>query len=696
MALQDGFHRCGEGLDKGICHGFVFDRSFRAGLGRSCMPRAIETHAQGLGQGMDVAVPCDLMDVGLILFGILFFFLVFGEDGFFWCSHIQAKMNLNMDYATKSYRNLSLSYRGSERQAPNCLQLALRFSRIMEAHAAAGRHPPGTSTEDRVRAVIAEFHESPELTAKHRLDEEKTKSEARHVLQRHTDHVKWAYCAFSTEQLRGNRWMVGATPKASGCPPALRKALTMTDQSQVMHFKLVIHAYTEAGRRLRTSSKPRMRWSPQVFDTHCDLAAMYSSVLDEARELSSWNSDKEAALMKAFFQKHLVFELGEQDYMSEVEAAVTAKLSTWKLQHLGLWCDLVEPPATPVKVHTASELMELEEEAQAARFREVRAKLAQDTSSMCQFNSAKEEATRRSHVVKVMHEKSQLEAGKQFCSSALWTRQVLQDFPSAIAEKDFVVPGDVMLSHCERRNLTDLQETAQWLGGVKNNFATVLIHPTSYDGCVELAGLQHGMWVTGSSTGEASFKSSKDVAWKAGQSPMDKQQQRYKKDVPADDMPKSPTTPDLKLCQFSNGRLVIPTDIRKHFLQCPIYGPEWREIIVKFDKDWGVAVQPDPAPSPQPQGSGNQNGSSPPPSDAQVKEEVKLEPGFDWKSAFPGSPQTVEKLREKFGADITEMAGASSTSSFFLCPGPQLYIVAKEPLHIKAADAQICWKLAYW
>jgi hypothetical protein len=171
---------------------------------------------------------------------------------------------------------------------------------------------------------------------------------------------------------------------------------------------------------------------------------------------------------------------------------------------------------------------------------------------------------------------------------------------------------------------------------------------------------------------------------------MDKQQNRYKKDVPADDMPKSPAAPELKLCQFSNGRLVIPTDIRKHFLNCPIYGPEWREIIVKFDKDWGVAVQPDPAAaSPQPQGSGTPNGSPAPATSGQVKEEVKLEPGFQWSSVFSTSPQTVEKLREKFGADFTEMAGASSTSSFFLCPGPQLFIVAKEPLHIKAADSQI-------
>ena len=53
----------------------------------------------------------------------------------------------------------------------------------------------------------------------------------------------------------------------------------------------------------------------------------------------------------------------------------------------------------------------------------------------------------------------------RFCASTLWLRQVLQEFPAAIAEKDFCVPGDTLLSHSERRNLTDLQETSQWLGG---------------------------------------------------------------------------------------------------------------------------------------------------------------------------------------------------------------------------------------
>ena len=56
----------------------------------------------------------------------------------------------------------------------------------------------------------------------------------------------------------------------------------------------------------------------------------------------------------------------------------------------------------------------------------------------------------------------------RFCSSDLWTRQALApgNFPAALQEREFVVPGEQLLSHDGRRNLTDLQETAQWLGGV--------------------------------------------------------------------------------------------------------------------------------------------------------------------------------------------------------------------------------------
>ena len=88
----------------------------------------------------------------------------------------QTKMAFNMDMAARSYRNLTLSFRGSERQSPNCLQLALRFSWIMEQRALEGAHLASASTEERLREIVSEFHSSPGLNAKHRLDEEKFRS----------------------------------------------------------------------------------------------------------------------------------------------------------------------------------------------------------------------------------------------------------------------------------------------------------------------------------------------------------------------------------------------------------------------------------------------------------------------------------------------------------------------------------------
>lgn len=151
----------------------------------------------------------------------------------------------------------------------------------------------------------------------------------------------------------------------------------------------------------------------------------------------------------------------------------------------------------------------------------------------------------------------------RFCSSSLWLRQSLSPdmFPKSLNERDFVVPGpgsgDSLLCNESRRNLTDQQETSQWVGGImvpkqlltalfshlmlptaiKNCFfksaankpslvlynvnlilsggvkshGAFVIHPTSYDGCVELAAMQLGYWVSGSSVVEPHWKCSKEI-----------------------------------------------------------------------------------------------------------------------------------------------------------------------------------------
>ncbi len=87
-----------------------------------------------------------------------------------------AKMTFGMSAADRSYRNLTLSFRGAERQQPNALQLALRFSKLMELAESDGTHLPSMSTHERLIDVINVWHANSGLPTKHRLDDDKVRS----------------------------------------------------------------------------------------------------------------------------------------------------------------------------------------------------------------------------------------------------------------------------------------------------------------------------------------------------------------------------------------------------------------------------------------------------------------------------------------------------------------------------------------
>ncbi|CAK9062831.1 Uncharacterized protein SCF082_LOCUS32651 [Durusdinium trenchii] len=766
-------------------------------------------------------------------------------------------MAFSLTSTDASFRNLSLSFRGAERQAPSVLQVGLRFSQIMEQRALDGTHATSMTTEERLRDVTAEFNQRGDLHQKNRVDEDRfrsilnlisgTSEASREVIRAHLDHAKWRESAFSTDQLRGSRWMIGTSPKSASRPPELKRCLTVTEESQCMHLQLVVQSYVESGRRLRPSARSKMRLTPTQFDAYADFAAVYATTLQDARLLATWTPEKEAAVKKAFMQK---------DYFPDVEAAVASKLSTWKLSHLGLWSDLVEPPATPVKIHNAQELMEMEDSANAAKFREIRAKLAQDCAAMTAFNANQAESKRRAHVVMVMHEKGQMQVGKElcenymeracrvslvtqaapldpkidqlfrnhavakkvtpqdldcvlcidctkmgvinqlevnmigeladkvlsknptrtclvlippllvgsdaggslrkdirkiedkllsakvelrpwtlnlntedlhknrdtpaaylcfigvldaslptkgtvhrnvrgnpeneqevnvFCNSPLWLRQSLlpSEFPKALPESSFVVPGDFLHSNDMRRNYTDFQETAQWCGGVqvpkavlgalcsglKASHGVVVVHPTTYDGCLELAALQLGHVASGTSWDETCYKTSKEVV-----------KTHLLQEVRMEDLPRQVEPPTLHICQLADSRLILPRDIRQLFLQDVMHSPEWREILQKFDRDWGSAeVQtPSSGPTVKPEVK----------SEVKSEEEIKSEP-CDLSGQFQGSPKTLEKVKEKYGADnVVEMTAFSNTS-LLLVPGPHLFIMAKESVDLKGLGAPI-------
>ena len=109
--------------------------------------------------------------------------------------------------------------------------------------------------------------------------------------------------------------------------------------------------------------------------------------------------------------------------------------------------------------------------------------------------------------------------------------------------------AESLLCNEARRNLTDQQETAQWvggiqvpkeilsalfsallgiaifffqnrafcyldafsLGGLKTSHGAVVVHPTAYDGCVELAAMQLGYTACGSSLVDSNYKCAREM-----------------------------------------------------------------------------------------------------------------------------------------------------------------------------------------
>lgn len=218
---------------------------------------------------------------------------------------------MGIDEASRSFKNVVLSYRGAERQAPNGLQLALTMSSIMELRMKSQEHPQAWTTEERLRAVVNDFHATPGLNAKNHVDEDKFKGilnlisgttcHTRDLIAAHLHHNKWAYSAFSVEQFKSQRWLLGSAPKMAVC--AMRKALVVTEEAQSLHIQLVVKTFADEGRKLRPSARSRKRLTAEQWERYCDFACVYAAVIAEGRQLSTWTAEKEAEIIKLFFHR---------------------------------------------------------------------------------------------------------------------------------------------------------------------------------------------------------------------------------------------------------------------------------------------------------------------------------------------------------------------------------------------------------
>lgn len=207
---------------------------------------------------------------------------------------------------------MMLSFRGSERQPPNVLQMSLRFSAAMDARACQGVHGKELVPEERLRKVVAEFHETSGMLQKWHLDEDRfvsvlnlitgTCEAARDLIAGHLHKFKWSQCAFNSELMRKPRWLLTAVPR--GCADHFKVLLSVTEMSQQLFIRLVIHRFHCKTRKVRANQRARCRLSPAEWDSFVSYSCVFAKVVKEAKKLSS-PPDMEV-LEKAFLDLCLV------------------------------------------------------------------------------------------------------------------------------------------------------------------------------------------------------------------------------------------------------------------------------------------------------------------------------------------------------------------------------------------------------
>ncbi|CAE6916132.1 unnamed protein product [Symbiodinium sp. CCMP2456] len=316
-----------------------------------------------------------------------------------------------MDSVQQSFRNLGLSFRGSERQAPGLFNMALRFSKVMEREATASK-----TMEVRLKEVVAAFNSSGSVAPKHQVNKEAEKvilniivgttEETRKVISDHLAHFKWKDSCFSSSQLQSTRWLLGATAK--NMPENYGQALTMTPEAQMMLMQLHVHLYMQAVRKCKgATARAKCRLDKENFEKLCDFATMFASVRAAAK-LASSDKTIDQQIMDSFLAK---------DYYQEIEASIQCKNVSFRLQNLSLWQDIVDKANSGTDAILAatncSDVVAAEEAAVASKFSAVKAQLAHDCQALAEYHAAKGKTDARKHVIQVLHTKTQEEKGMQ-------------------------------------------------------------------------------------------------------------------------------------------------------------------------------------------------------------------------------------------------------------------------------------------
>lgn len=181
--------------------------------------------------------------------------------------------------------------------------------------------------------------------------------------------------------------------------------------------------------------------------------------------------------------------------------------------------------------------------------------------------------------------------------------------------------------------------------------------------------------------------------WKNGTGKVGQLLPKYQPEAPPSEATTPVTLPQLHVCKVENESLVIPGETRAKYISDPHRGPEWRNLLVKFDRSWSSVGQ-----SVQPQQSQVVSAQPATVEAANAIEDGPSEGGedtFSWDSIFSDEPKTQEDLEQKLGAGCHKFVITNNLTAV-VHEGPKLFYVASADVVVDTDEPTLCFGAGNW
>ena len=188
----------------------------------------------------------------------------------------------------------------------------------------------------------------------------------------------------------------------------------------------------------------------------------------------------------------------------------------------------------------------------------------------------------------------------------------------------------------------------------------MVVNGSLYDGCLEKACLKLGCASVSHTDRQPPFQMALTLTknhlielWRSREGIMKDRLPKYKAQLDEDAAPAVPEPPSLKICTVVDDVLNLPRAVRSEWLTDPVRSPEWKKLLVEFDRTFA-----------SPSGPSEGSSATMP---VVVEPDANVQP-FDWAALFPDEPRDAAAFHAKY-----RNSGVFQSAAW--CPEVSLYVV---------------------